>query len=215
MHLSGFFFLFIIVTNILSNYFGYKTFGDVVLDNQLQEINKDLKKFKVSFVLILLEHIGIISLAVTLLVAFGSYNIILGIVWSSSRIVEALIQIYDKKNYWGLYDLAINYSDTSGTEKDVLIDLGNTILKTKELRFVIAQLFFSIGTLSYSILFVTYGVVPLFIGWFGIVASVLYGLGNGIFLRKSDFKVLWNIGGGLILLFELILGGWLLFLSHI
>ena len=150
-----------------------------------------------------------------LFIAFGSYNIILGIVWVISRIVEALIQIYDKKSYWRLLDLAIKYSSTSGTEKDVLTDLSSRILKTKESRFVIAQLFFSIGTFSYSILFVIYGIVPIFIGWFGIVASILYGFGNGIYRIKTDFKILWNIGGGLILLFELILGGWLLFFSYI
>jgi len=46
--------------------------------------------------------------------------------------------------------------------------------------FTFAQILFSIGTLAYSILFVTYGVVPAIIGWFGIVASILYGFGNGI-----------------------------------
>ncbi|MHA1930894.1 MAG: DUF4386 domain-containing protein [Promethearchaeota archaeon] len=215
MMFSGFFFLLIIITNFASGFFGYKTFGDVDSDAQLQKINNDLTKFKISVVLILIEHLCIISLAVTLFIAFSPYNIILGIIWCIFRIGEALIQIYDKKNYWGLLNLAIKYSDTSGTEKDALIDLGRSILKTKEFRFVIAQLFFSIGTIAYSILFVTYGVVPLFIGWFGIVASILYGLGNGIFLIKPNFKVLWNIGGLLILLFEITLGGWLLFFSHI
>jgi len=213
--LSGFLFLFIIITNIASGIFGYKTFGDVDSDAQLQKINNDPTKFKISVVLILIEHFSIISLAVTLFIAFSQYNIILGIVWCISRIIEALIQIYDKKNYWGLLNIAIKYSDTSGAEKDVLTDLGSSILKKKEFRFVIAQLFFSIGTLAYSILFVTYDVVPLFIGWFGIVASILYGFGNGIFLVKTNFKVLWSIGGLLILLFELVLGGWLLFFSHI
>jgi hypothetical protein len=213
--LSGFLFLFIIITNITSGIFGYKTFGDVDSNAQLQKINKDPTKFKISVVLILIEHLSIISLAVTLFIAFSPYNIILGIVWCISRIVEALIQIYDKKNYWGLLSIAIKYSDTSGAEKDVLTDLGRSILKTKEFRFAIAQLFFSIGTLAYSILFVTYGVVPIFIGWFGIIASLLYGFGNGISHIKPDFKVLWNIGGGLILLFELVLGGWLLFFSHL
>ncbi|UCC19454.1 MAG: DUF4386 family protein, partial [Promethearchaeota archaeon] len=142
-------------------------------------------------------------------------NMILGIVWLIFRIGEALIQIYDKENYWGLLNIATKYSDTGGDEKNVFIDLGHSILKTKEFRFVISQLFFSIGTLAYSILFVIYGGVPLFIGWFGIVASILYGFGNGIYLKKPNFKVLWNIGGLLILLFELILGGWLLFFSYI
>jgi len=213
--LSGFFFLFIIITNITSNVFGYKTFGDWDSETQLQKINKDPTKFKISVVIILIEHLGIVSLAVTLFIAFSPYCIILGIVWCIFRIGEALIQIYDKKNYWGLLNIAIKYSDTSGAEKDALIELGHNILKTKEFRFVIAQLFFSIGTLAYSILFVTYGAVPLFIGWFGIVASILYGFGNGIFLKKPNIKVLWSIGGLLILLFEVVLGVWLLWYSVI
>ncbi|MHA2429951.1 MAG: DUF4386 domain-containing protein [Promethearchaeota archaeon] len=209
--ISGFLFLFIIITNITSNIFGYKTFGDWDSEAQLQTINNNPTKFKISVVIILLEHLGIISLTVTLFITFSPYNIILGIIWCIFRIGEALIQIYDKKNYWGLLNIAIQYSDTSGAEKDALIDLGHSILKTKEFRFVVAQLFFSIGTLAYSILFVTYGVVPAIIGWFGIVASILYGFGNGIFRIKPNFKVLWNIGGLLILLFEVVLGGWLLF----
>ena len=110
--LSGFFFLFIIITNIVSSFFGYKTFGDVDSDVQLQRINKDPTKFKISVVLILIEHFSIIALAVTLFISFSPSNIILGIVWCISRIGEALIQIYDKKSYWGLLDLAIKYPDT-------------------------------------------------------------------------------------------------------
>ena len=209
--LSGFLFLFIIITNITSGKFGYKTFSDLNSDAKLQEINTDPKKFKISFVLILIEHFSIISLAVTLFLAFSPYNIILGIVWAISRIGEALIQIYDKKSYWGLFDLAIKYPDTSGAKRDTLIDLGRSILNTKESRFTFAQILFSIGTLAYSILFVTYGVVPSIIGWFGIIASILYGFGNGIFRVKPNVKILWSLGGLLILIFEVVLGGWLLF----
>ncbi len=80
MFFSGFFFLFIIITNILSGRFGYKTFGDVDSDAQLQKVNKDPKKFKISIALIVIEHFSIISLAVTLFITFNQYNIILGIV---------------------------------------------------------------------------------------------------------------------------------------
>ena len=180
-------------------------------DAKLHDFNTDTKKFKISFVLILIEHFSIISLAVTLFLAFSPYNIILGIVWAISRIGEALIQIYDKKSYWGLLDLAIKYPDTSGAKRDTLIDLGRSILNTKESRFTFAQILFSIGTLAYSILFVTYGVVPSIIGWFGIIASILYGFGNGIFRVKPNVKILWSLGGLLILIFEVVLGGWLLF----
>jgi len=214
MFLSGFLFLFIIITNVASGRFGYKTFGGEDPDAKLQKIKDDLTKFKISVVLILIEHLSIISLAVTLFITFSPYNIIIGIVWCIFRIGEGLIQIYDKNNYWGLLNIAKQYSDTSGAENDALIDLGRSILKTKEFRFVIAQLFFSIGTIAYSILFVTYGVNPI-IGWFGLVASILYGFGNGIFLIKPNFKILWNIGGLLILLFEILLGGWLIIYSLI
>jgi hypothetical protein len=214
--LSGFFFYFIIITNVLSGKFGYKTFGDVDLEAHLQKIQDDPRRFKISVVLILIEHLSIISLAVTLFIAFGlPYNIILGIVWVISRIGEALIQIYDKNNYWGLLNLAKRYFGTSGAEKDALIDLGRSIIKTKEFRFGFAQILFSVGTLAYSILFVTYGDALTIIGWFGIVASILYGFGNGVFLIKPNIKALWNIGGLLILLFEIILGGWLLLYSVI
>jgi len=202
--------LFIIITNLASSIFGYKTFGDMDSEAQLKKINKDPTKFKVSVVLILIEHLSIISLAITLFVSFSLYNIILGIIWCVFRIGEALIQIYDKKNYWGLLNIAIKYSDTNVAEKNVLIDLGRSILKAKTSRFSFAQILFSIGTLAYSILFVTYEVVPIIIGWFGIIASILYGLGNGIFRIKANFKVLWNIGGLLIFLFEVVLGVWLL-----
>ena len=208
--LSGFLFLFIIITNIASGKFGYKTFNDLNSGAKLQEINTDPKKFKIGFVLILIEHVSIISLAVTLFIAFSPYNIILGIVWAVSRIGEGLIQIYNKKSYWGLLDLAMKYPDTSGAKRDTLIDLGRSILNTKESRFTFAQILFSIGTLAYSILFVTYGVVPSIIGWFGIIASILYGFGNGIFRVKPNVKILWNLGGLLILIFEVVLGGWLL-----
>ena len=217
MFLSGVFFLFIIITNIVSGKFGYKTFGDEDPDAKLQKINNNPGEFKISVVLILIKHLSIISLAVTLFITFNPFSIILGIVWAISRIVEALIQIYDKKNYWGFLNIATKYSDTSGAEKNALIDSGRSILKTKEFRFVIAQLFFSIGTISYSILFVTYAyeVVPAFIGWFGIVASILYGFGNGIFLIKPNFKAMWSLGGLLILLFEIALGVSLLYYSFI
>ena len=211
MILSGFLFLFIIITNITSNIFGYQTFSDVDSDAKLQHINSDPKKFKISFVLILLEHVSLISLAVMLFIAFNSYHLLLGIVWTTFRTGEALIQIYNKKTYWGLLHIARQYSGSNVTEKKALSDLGHTILISKNSNFTFAQIFFSIGTLAYSILFVTYDVVPATIGWFGIVASIIYGFGNGIKLMKPNFNLLWNLGGLFILIFEIVLGGWLLF----
>lgn len=212
MVLSGFLFWFIMIILVLaSERFGYEIFSDLDSESKLQKISNYPKKFQIGTVLALIEHVSIISLALMLFIAFSSYNIILGIAWAIFRIGEGLIQIYNKKSYWGLLNIARQYSGTSGAEKNALIDLGRSILKTKNSIFTFAQVLFSIGTLAYSILFVTSGVVPEIIGWFGIVASILYGFGNGIRRVEPNFKVLWNLGGLLIWLFEIVLGGWLLF----
>ena len=215
MILSGILFWFIIITNVASERFGYVTLKDLGSEAKLQKINNNPKNFKISVALILIEHASIIALAIMLFIAFGSYSLMLGIIWIISRIGEGLIQIYYKKNYWGLLNVARQYPGTSGAEKKALIDLGRSIRKTKSSSFSFAQILFSVGTLAYSILFVTYEVVPIIIGWFGIVASILYGLGNGIILVKPNLKVLLYLGGLLILLFEIIIGGWLIFVHTI
>jgi hypothetical protein len=194
--------------------FGNKLTRDLDPDAKLQKINKHPNKFKISVVLALIEHFSIIALAIVLFIAFGSYSIILGVIWITFRTGEGLIDFYNERNYWGLLNLARQYSGASGAEKNSLSDSARTILKTKEFRFTFVMTLFSIGTIAYLILFITYGVVPPIIGWFGLVASILFGLGSGIMLIKPNFKVLVYLGGPLILLFEVALGGWLLFSSH-
>ena len=213
--LSGFLFLFIIITLITGERFGYKVISDLDSDAKLQEINKDPKKFKIGTVLALIEHGSIIALAIMLFIAFSPYNMILAVIWTTSRITEGLIDFYNEKNYWRLLNIAKQYSSSSGAEKNSLSELGRSILKTKNSTFNFAQILFSIGTLSYSILFVISEVVPAIIGWFGIVASILYGFGNGIILVNPNKALQIFRVGLLILLFEVILGGWLLFHSII
>ena len=215
MILSGFLFWLDIMLVFASERFGYITFNELSPDVKLQKIHDDPKKFKISFVLILLEHLNIIALAIMLFIAFSSYGLILGIVWITFRIGEGLIQIYNKKNYWGLLNIARQYPSTSGAEKNALIDSGRSILKTKSSSFSFAQILFSIGTIAYSILFVTYGIVPVIIGWSGIVAGILYGLGNGIILVKPNSPILAYFGGASVFLFEAVLGGWLIFIHTI
>jgi hypothetical protein len=209
--ISGFLFWFIIITNLASARFGYETFSELDADAELQKIKRHPKRFKIGAVLIFIEHICIICLALTLFLAFSPYNIMLAVVWAIARTGEGLIQVYNKKSYWGLLNIAKQFAGSNGAEKTALIDMGRSVLTTKNTVFAFAQILFSIGTLAYSILFVTYGVVPEIIGWLGIVASILYGFGSGIKLVKSNIKAVWNIGGLLILIFEIVLGGWLLF----
>ncbi len=155
---------------------------------------------------------------IILFIVFGPpYNIILGIVLLICRMGEGLILIYNDKKYGGFLKIAKQYSSTSGAEKSSSSELARTITETNSSRFKFGMVLWSIGSLAFSILLVTYGVAPSFIGWLGLVSSILIGLGNGIELIKPNvktrrsFKVLTVIGGLSAIIFEVILGVFLLF----
>jgi len=212
MILSGFLFLFILVSNLAMGALGYlMEKDDYDPDADLQKINKNPKNFQISIMLALIEHGSVIALTIMLFIVFSPYSIILGIVWTICRIGEGLIQFYNEPNYWKLINIARQYSVTSGAEKTSLSDLARTIFKTKDSRFKFAMICWSIGTLAFSIVLVTSEVVPQIIGWLGIVASILVGLGTGIKLVKPNVKDFTSIGGLSAILFEVIIGGWLLF----
>ncbi len=210
--ISGFLFLLIIIVLITAtSRYGYEIFSELDSDTKLQEISQNPKRFRTSVVLVVFEHVVIVTLAVTLFIAFSPFNLFLGIIWVCARGVEGLMQIYIKRKYLSLLDIANQYSGTGGSDKEVLADSALAVLKSKNSTFSITQILFSIGTLAYSIVFVTYNTgVPEIVGWFGIVASIIYGIGNGIARVRPDSKALWNLGGLLIWIFELILGSVLL-----
>jgi hypothetical protein len=212
---SGLLFWLIIVTNVASERCGTGVYSDLDADAKLTQVNDHPGRFRISIVLLLIEHACIIAVAATLFVAFGSYNIILGVIWAVSRTGEALIQIANKRRFWRLSGVANEYSRATEFEKGPLSDRARSILKSKNLSFTAAQILFSIGTIAYSVVFVTSGVVPLVIGWSGIVAGAIYGVGNGVRLVRPKANVVWNVGGLLVLLFELALGGSLFLLPLI
>ena len=216
IRVSGFLFLFILVMLAVSIPFG-NTIDDFDSEDRIQKINNDPNKFKVSIVIALIEGVRIIALAIMLFIAFSPFSIMLGVVWTICRLGEGLIHIYSEINYSGLIKLARQYSDTSDAEKNALVDAGRNILQKRSFGWTLATALSGIGTLAYSIVFVTYGVVPSIIAWLGIVAGVLLFFANGIKLVKANFKDLpaidrlANIGPLLVILFEAITGGWLLF----
>jgi len=209
--LSGFLFLFILVLNLAMGALGYlMEKDDYDPDIDLQKINKNPKKFKTSIMLALIEHGSVIALTIMLFIAFGPYNIILGIVWTICRIAEGLIQFHNEPKYWGLINIAKQYSSVSGSEKNSLSDLARTIFTTKDTKFKFAMICWSFGTLAFSIVLVTYEVAPSTIGWLGIIASFLVGFGTAMKLVKPNSKDFTAIGGLSAILFEVVIGGWLL-----
>jgi hypothetical protein len=197
--------------------FGYTLeLADVDSDAELQKISEDPRKWKIGVGFALIEHTSIIALAVLLFVALNPFNLMLGAILILSRTVEGLLQFYNEKSYWGLLNIAGEYSGAIDAEKEALSDSAHTILKTKEHRFGYTMVFWSIGTLAFSFMLVFYGVLPqvIAIGWLGIVASVLVGLSNGVRVANPNFKT-FAIVGLLGIVFEIAIGGWLLFFAAI
>ena len=215
MFLSGFFFLFILVLNLVMASYGYKMEKeDYDPDADLYKINNNPKKFKTGITLALIEHASVIALTVLLFVAFSSYNITLGIIWLIFRTAEGLIQFTNEPSYYRLLNIAKQYSSSS-SETDSLGNLAKNLFKTKDQRFKFAMICWSIGTLAFSIVLSISEVVPAIIGWLGIIASVLVGLTTGIKLVKPNSKDLTAIGGLTAILFEVIIGIALLYYSII
>ncbi len=214
MRLAGVLFLFIIILNVASVSFGNELMSDLDAEVKLERISEDPTRFKTGIGLAVAEHLAIIALAVTLFVAFSSHDKRLGWIWLGARSLEGLILVYTEIRIWGLLSLAERYSVAGSVEQSNLIALGQGILQTKNTGFLLASVLFGIGTMAYSYLFVTQGVVPLYIGRVGIIFGLLWGLSNGLSLVTPSLLVLTNFSGLAVLIFELILGGWLMLFSN-
>ncbi|MFX0074575.1 MAG: DUF4386 domain-containing protein [Candidatus Hermodarchaeota archaeon] len=217
--LSGFLFLLILVLQIIMAAFGYilePTPKHYDSDAKLVGFNKSPSRFRIGVVFALIEHVCVVTIAITLFIAYSPYNLVLGIILVIFRVIEGLIQVYVEKDYWGLLDLAKKYSGSSGTEKDSFFDSYCSILKTKTTRFAYAMICWSIGTFAFSIVLITYGLAPIWIGWIGVVASIIIGFSNALKILKPDIKIyetISSMGGLVAIAFELLIGGWLLFFA--
>ena len=207
--------MFILVLNLVMASYGYKMEKeDYDPEADLKKINNNPKKFKTGITLARIEHTSVIALTVLLFITFSSYNMTLGIIWLIFRTAEGLIQFINEPSYYKLLNIAKQYS-ISNSEKDSLSNLAKSLFKTKDQRFKLAMICWSIGTLTFSTILSTSEVVPAMIGWIGIIASILVGLTTTIKLVKPNSKDLTAIGGLVAILFEVIIGIALIYYSII
>ena len=91
--------------------------------------------------------------------------------------------------------------------------LGDQILRTKNTGVDLGLLLLSIGAIAYCVSFVQAGAVPSMIAWLGLAAGIISAI--GILIKfASGFGALAVIGMVLMMVFEVIFGGWLLLFSH-
>ena len=210
MRVSGVLYLTILALWLASAILGYSAqFDDYDADAELRKIGKNPKKWRTGVASALIAHVCVVALAVTLFMAFGSHSLLLGVIWMTFRVGEGLVQIYGEKDYGGLQPIAGRYAVASGVEKTALGDLTRTILRTKDRRFKVSQLFWGVGTLALSIVLVAYAVAPLLIGWMGVVAGILGISYNGLSLARFNVQQLMAFGGLFGIIFEVSVGVWL------
>ena len=210
--LTGFLFLFVLATSALSA--GLIVRPDTDPDetaNTLNNIAKNHDMYLIGVILDLISHIAIVALACALYLTFSPKNRSLALLGTLWRVVEGGILAFNEINNGVLLAIAQDYIAAEGAEALPLLTMGRTIILMEYWGFMIGLTFFALGSLAYSILFVSSKAIPLPLGYLGVVASILNVSCILLSLVIPSLIFIYTIGFFLIILFELILGFWLLF----
>lgn len=212
MRVCGFLYLFILGTNATSVALGNRVDEkqEEAVD-KLEQINLNPKKFKQSIWIAIISHSSILLIAGMLYIAFNQHNQLLAIIGTTFRLGEGFTLIFNEFKSLPLFNMAHKYYIADNIEKKSFIDSSGLIIQKKNFRFIFGLNLLSIGALSYCILFLSSGAVPVLIAGLGSAASLLSFFGTGLVLAKPNLDLVYKIGLPLMMLFEVIFGFWLLF----
>ena len=209
--LTGFLFLFILLTSALSG--GFAAEFDISSDqiaNTLNIIGENPESYRASITFDLISHMAIIAIASALFLAFNSYNKQLALFGTLWRVVEGVVMIFTEINNFVLLGVAQEFIGASGSEVVSLETLGHALILIDNWGVSIGLGFLALGALAYNILFITSKVVPKPIAWVGIIASLL-GISGTIFgLISPNLLVILTTGILIMMFYEISLGIWLL-----
>jgi len=165
------------------------------------------KKFRLSVVIDLISHISIVTLAAMLFLAFSPFNRSLALLATMWRVAEGTILALNEVNNLVLLEVSQKSTSASGNQSVVLESIGRMLISTEGWGLKIGLAFLVTGSLVYAVLFVTSGAIPLALGWFGVIASILAA--GGILLNLINPNL--SMASFLILIpYEIVLGFWLL-----
>ena len=210
LKLCGFLYIFILVTNAASVGLGNR--NDVTDSaTMLSSISDNPGRFRMSVIVAIVSHLGIVAITGMLFLAFSSHNRQLALIGSVFRLGEAIVMIYNEVSVLRLLDMAKEYALTD-SNKESLRMLGDQILQSKYTRMDLGLLLLAIGALAYCISFIQSGAVPSMMAWLGLAAGIISAI--GILVKSaSGFGTISVIGMLLMMVFEVAFGGWLLIYS--
>ena len=206
--LCGFLFLFILLTSALSQALAGGALDPADIPGTMSRVTGSVKKFRLSVVIDLISHVSIIALAAMLFIAFSPFNRSLALLGTMWRVAEGTILALNEVNNLVLLDVSQKSASATGNQSVVLESIGRMLISTEGWGLKIGLVFLVAGSLVYAILFVTSGAIPLALGWFGVIASILAA--GGILLNMINPNL--TMASFLILIpYEIVLGFWLLF----
>jgi len=205
--LCGFLFLFILLTSALSQALAGGALDMADIPGTMSRVTGSGKKFRLSVVIDLISHVSIVALAAMLFIAFSPFNRSLALLGTMWRVAEGTILAFNEVNNLVLLDVSQKSASATGNQSVVLESIGRVLISTEGWGLKIGLVFLVAGSLVYAILFVTSGAIPLALGWFGVIASILAA--GGILLNLINPNL--SMASFLILIpYEIVLGFWLL-----
>ncbi|MFA9406890.1 MAG: DUF4386 domain-containing protein [Anaerolineales bacterium] len=205
--LCGFLFLFILLTSALSQALAGGALDPADIPGTMSRVTESGKKFRLSVVIDLISHVSIVALAAMLFITFSPFNRSLALLGTLWRLAEGSILALNEVNNLVLLDVSQKSASATGNQSVVLESIGRMLISIEGWGLKIGLVFLAAGSSVYAILFVTSGALPLALGWFGVIASILAA--GGILLNLINPNL--SMASFLILIpYEIVLGFWLL-----
>jgi hypothetical protein len=210
--LCGFLYLFVLLTSMLSKGLAGAPLDPGDVSNTLGAVAEHSRRFRISVVLDLVSHVSVVALAGALYLAFSPYNQWLALLAMLIRAAEGTILALNEVSNVVILSVAQKFVSATGAEAVSLEMLGRALIVAEDGGFKIGLAFFALGSLLFGILFVSSGVVPSALAWWGAIAGLLAVVGRWLILVSPDAPlVLGAVSFVPIILFELVFGIWLLF----
>jgi hypothetical protein len=205
--IAGFTFLLYIVAGIAGMILYSRATGGVEVAARLTSIAQHLLQMRMTILLGLLQAACALVLAVTLYAITRDEDPELAMLALAFRFGEGLLAAIPIRTSLGLLWLA-TATGTKAPDAATLQVLGTYFLTGPNSN--IGAIFFAIGSLLFSYLFMRGRIIPVLLAWLGLVASALLVVGLPLqlagFVSGSVASILWIPMAA----FEVPLGFWLL-----
>lgn len=209
--LAGFIFLFLIATGTggVLLFEGLRIPGDI--SATLVNISTHSMRISVIILISIISGIATIFLAVMLYSILKEQDEKIAVLVLSFRLVEALlIYIGAIISVLLLSLLSREYVGQGTSDQTFYHALANSLISVKGWSFTLGAIFFCVGSILFSYLFLKTKLIPIWISILGLVASVILFLGLSLqiadLVKGPILEVIWIP----LMLFEFIIGLWLL-----